>query len=388
MSDDLPRNLPFTLDEYLARIKKTRAEMERRGIDALFICALDNIYYISGYDGTISGYLYTFLLLTRQGQPALFIHEVDHGTALYTSWVRDIHLWRHGEVPEAETVDFLLERGLENATIGLEENAAVMSIATDRKLRLGLPRARFVDASDLIAKLRWTLSPAEIAYMRKSAAHGDAATQAGLSALKPGITEQDVAKAVTDSLYAQRSGRWTSVFCMGSGDKAAALHSFPGPRVLREGDVVTLVPHADVARYVTSIHRTASVGRASNYVRDLHSASLESLLESVSHIRPGVPAGDIDRISRDVTMRYDRYRCHRVGFSMGIAFGYGFKCMAKFGVMQGVMDPLLPGMVLSIEPNFQDVENNIGILLGNNYLVTETGCESLHQLPLNLYESH
>ncbi len=380
-------DIAFPLDEYHSRIQQTRAEMDRRGIDALIICALDNIYYISGYDGTISGYLYTFLLLTKSGQPALFVHEVDHGTALHTSWVRDIHLWKHGQNPEDETIDFLLDRGLEQATFGLEENAAVMSIATDRKLRQGLPHARFIDASDLIAKLRWTLSPAEIAYMRKSAAHGDAATQAGLEALRAGITEQDVAKAVTDSLYRSRSGRWTSVFCMGSGDKSVALHTFSSSRELRGGDVVTLVPHADVARYVTSIHRTATVGRVPTYVRDLHAVSLDALLQSVSYIRPGVPAGEIDRISREVSRRYDRYRCHRTGFSMGIAFGYGFRRIGKFGVMQGVMDELQPGMVLSIEPNFQDVENRIGILLGNNYLVTETGCESLHRLPLTLYES-
>lgn len=377
----------FPRAEYQGRIDRARVEMERRRIDALIVCALDNIYYLSGYDGTISGYLYTFLLLGRKGEPALFIHEVDAGTAAFSSWVKDVQLWKHGQVPEAETIAFLKARGLENAVLGVEEAAAVMSIATDRALRHGLPSARFVDASDLLARQRWTLSTAEIALMRRSAAHGDAAAAAGLAALRPGVTERDVAKAVSDSLYQSRSDRWTSVFCLGSGDKSAALHSFANDRVLREGDVVTLVPHADIGRYVTSIHRTATVGKASPYVRDLHAVALEALLRSVEHIRPGVPAGEIDRISRRASAKYDRYRCHRTGFSMGITFGYGFKCMGKLGVMDGIEEPLLPGMVLSIEPNLQDVENRIGILLGNNYLVMETGCESLHRLPLDLFES-
>ena len=377
----------FPPEEYQERIRRAQAEMDRRGIDALIVCALDNIYYLSGYDGTISGYLYTFLLLETKGDPALFIHEVDHGTALYSSWVRDLHLWKHGQVPEAETISFLKARGLETAVLGMEEGAAVVSVATDRALRRGLPEARFVDVSDLLARQRWTLSPSEIALMRKSAAHGDSAAAAGLAALRAGVAEKDVAKAVTDALHEVRSGRWTSVFCLGSGDKSAALHSFASDRVLAVGDVVTLVPHADVGRYVTSIHRTATVGRAPSYVRDLYTVSLEALQASVKHIRPGVPGGEIDRISRRVSAKYDRYRCHRTGFSMGIAFGYGFKCMGKFGVMDGIEEPLLPGMVLSIEPNLQDIDHKIGILLGNNYLVTETGCESLHKLPLDLFES-
>jgi Xaa-Pro dipeptidase len=379
--------LGFSLEEYATRITRVCTEMNRRRVDALCTYALDNIYYLSGYDGTIGGYLYTCLLLTADGTLTLLVHEVDHGTALWSTWVDDIRIWKHGEVPEDVTLAIIRERGLEQSVIGLEEDALVMSITTDRALRAGLQRAAFVNCSDLIARLRWVLSPAEIVYMRQSAGHGDAGTIAGYKAIRPGATEQDVAKAVTDEMYAQRSARWTSVFCMGSGDKSVALHSFPGPRRLATGDLITLVPHADMARYVTSIHRTASVGRASEFARELHSISMEAILRSVDAIKPGVPAGEIDRISREVTQRFDRYRCHRTGFSMGIAFGYGFKCMPKLSVLRGVEVELEAGMVLSIEPNFQDLDHNIGILLGNNYLVTETGCESLHKLPLDLFEA-
>jgi Xaa-Pro dipeptidase len=384
--DLLAPSLAFPIDEYQARIERARASMRGRDLDALIIFALDNIYYLSGYDGTIGGYLYTMLLLTQSGAPTLLVHHVDLGTTLWSCWLDDIRIWRHGEAPETRALELLRERGLERAKIGLEEQAALVSTASDRALRAGLQQARFVDASDLLARMRYTLSSREIAYARESARQGDSACEAAYGVIAEGVSERDIAKAVSDSQY-HEGGRWGSVFCLGSGEKSVALHSFAGERRLQRGDAVTLVPHGDKCRYVTSIHRTACVGKAPQYLRDLHAVSTEAIDRSIAAIRPGVPAGEIDRISREATRKYDHFRCHRTGFSMGIQFGYGFKCMPKLSVLEGVDEPLQAGMVLSIEPNLQDIKGRIGILLGNNYLVTETGCESLHHLPFDLFES-
>jgi ectoine hydrolase len=161
--------LAFPISEYTARIDRARAEMRRRDLDALIILALDNIYYLAGYDGTIGDYLYTLLLVTDSEPPVLLVHHVDLGTARWSSWLDDIRIWSHGEAPEAKALELLRERGLERARIGMEEQAVLVSAASDRALRAGLPNARFVDASDLLAWMRYTLSHGEIAHMRESA---------------------------------------------------------------------------------------------------------------------------------------------------------------------------------------------------------------------------
>lgn len=387
---DLPQSataeLAFPLSEFQSRLDEVRKNMAAQGLDALLLHAMDNLYYYSGYDGSIGGYLYTALIIRPAGPPTMLVHHVDLGTARWSSWVEDLRIWRHGEDAEKVLADLIRELGLDTARIGVEEQAVLVSQASDRALRRLLPKVRFIDVSDMLARQRLVMSPRELDYMRQSAQASNEACIAAYAAIAEGVSEREIAKAATDRQYATGS-RWTNIFCMGTGPKSVALHSFGGKRRLKKGDAVTLVPHGDINHYVTSIHRTACVGPASDYLKELHANSAEAIARSVEAVKPGVPAGEIDRISREVTKKFDGFRCHRTGFSMSIQFGYGFKCMPKLSLLKGNMEALRAGMVLSIEPNFQDMDNSIGILLGNNYLVTETGCESLHSLSLDLYES-
>ncbi|WP_291736065.1 aminopeptidase P family N-terminal domain-containing protein, partial [Leisingera sp. F5] len=43
--------LYFSRSEYQARIKKTRSEMARRGIDLLIVTDPSNMNWLTGYDG-------------------------------------------------------------------------------------------------------------------------------------------------------------------------------------------------------------------------------------------------------------------------------------------------------------------------------------------------
>lgn len=376
--------LAFPIEEYEERIAKVRAAMERAGIDALLVFTVGNMYYLCGYDGTMGGYQYSHLLITRDPRPPVLVtHEVDLGTVRWSSWVEDVRTWRHGEAPEPLTASLLKEVGLDGATIGIEEEALIVSPASLRALHSVLPRAKFVDGTALLGEIRWVLSPREIAYMRDSVRHADEAYLAALRAVRVGATERDLAKAVTDSLY-ENGSSWSTAFCLSTGDRSVALHGIPTARRLREGDVVAMEPLGSVYHYTASILRTAVLGKAPAYLRTLHEVCAESVNRSIEAIAPGVPAGEIDRISREVTKKFDRYRCHRTGFAMGIRFLR--RDIPRFGLLVGETAPLQAGMVLSIEPNFQDLDHNIGILLGDNVLVTETGHERLNRVPLDLVE--
>ncbi|NBR91176.1 MAG: ectoine hydrolase DoeA, partial [Rhodobacteraceae bacterium] len=43
--------LPFSPAEYAERLKKTRAEMAARGLDAIFVTDPSNMAWLTGYDG-------------------------------------------------------------------------------------------------------------------------------------------------------------------------------------------------------------------------------------------------------------------------------------------------------------------------------------------------
>ncbi len=60
--------LPFSRAEYDARLTKTRNEMARRGLDALFVTDPSNMGWLTGYDGW-SFYVHQGVLLTLEGEP-------------------------------------------------------------------------------------------------------------------------------------------------------------------------------------------------------------------------------------------------------------------------------------------------------------------------------
>jgi Xaa-Pro aminopeptidase len=49
MEPNVPPALPFAVEEFRARQARVRAELERRGIDVLFVTSPANLLYLTGY---------------------------------------------------------------------------------------------------------------------------------------------------------------------------------------------------------------------------------------------------------------------------------------------------------------------------------------------------
>jgi Xaa-Pro dipeptidase len=306
--------------------------------------------------------------------------------------VEDVRTWTMSKdfdyvfPPYAKAV--LEEKGLDEKVIGYQMRSGQMTPLIYQNFREILPKAKFVDASYVILDFSYVKSPKEVEYMKKAAKIAEEACKAGMDAIKEGVTERDLAFAISKKQF-ELGAAYRSGFCLASGPNTASLHHSPVNRKLRNGDLVTMEPWGNYLYYQAHILRTGVLGSPPQKARDLHRVAKEAIEAGMKAMKPGVPMEEIEKITMEVAAEYgyEKYRCHRAGYNMGLKFlGLSRMEMNAYSLRKGDKTELKTGMIFALEPNFADLENRIGILLGNDVLVTENGGKALYDMPLDLIE--
>jgi Xaa-Pro aminopeptidase len=104
----------------------------------------------------------------------------------------------------------------------------------------------------------------------------------------------------------------------------------------------------------------------------MYNAVREAQLASIGAVKPGVEAGEVDRVGREVLRKvgFDTYFTHSTGHGVGI------EVHEPPRVARGQTQKLVPGMVITIEPGIYIPEEG-GVRIEDMVLVTETGHEVL-----------
>ena len=125
----------------------------------------------------------------------------------------------------------------------------------------------------------------------------EAATAAGIDATRAGVTERDVAAAISSALILSGSDV-AGPGPMGSGERARHLHATFEDRVLQRGDTVVLEVDGCVHHYYSRFFRTILVGQATAEERALATKVLDLQDRAWAEVRPGAPVATADRILR------------------------------------------------------------------------------------------
>ena len=97
-SGPIEKELPFTQEEYDARVNKVRAEMAVDGLDGLIVMSPANLHYLSGYY-TFSVSNLTALVLPSEGDAGVVTASCEIPAAVLSGWVEDVvsFAWDEGE---------------------------------------------------------------------------------------------------------------------------------------------------------------------------------------------------------------------------------------------------------------------------------------------------
>jgi Xaa-Pro aminopeptidase len=207
-----------------------------------------------------------------------------------------------------------------------------------------------------------------------------------LESLRTGMTEAEVAAAVESVIYRQigsdgnedifHSRAWAMVQSGPNSADAGRFNRSTGRR-LENGDLVLIELATCVNGYWSDLSRTAAVGSAKPAVAPILDLAREAQQAAIDGVRPGVSAGEIDRLARDriAAQGLSAFFTHHTGHHVGFRYHD-----PGFIVAPGESARLEPGMVITIEPGVYVPERGGGARIEDNVLVTESGHEVLSRI--------
>ena len=177
-------------------------------------------------------------------------------------------------------------------TIGLLGTYQMSFALVDYLQKGRFSNTRFVDASDLVDRIKMIKSAEERALIRRAAAMQDGAMRAAFAAVEPGMRDRDIAAIA--QCYSQRHGSENGIYLCASmpADRPTAFSQrHYQNRVIEEGDVVALlVEDSGPGGMYTELGRTCVVGKASAELKDEFAFALEARKFNLDLLKPGAQA--------------------------------------------------------------------------------------------------
>ncbi len=382
--DELPFGLPFDKTEYEARLKKAREGMAAAGLDLLVVSSPENIYWLTGYR-TTGYYVYQLLLVPADGNPQFVTSRLEGEAVRALSWIKGNHTVFMGDDEASITLDAAKAASRDVRRFGYEERGFWLPPRILDALRNTYGAQASVAAGAILEVARSVKSPAEISCIREAARIASAGMRAGLDAVTPGATENEIAGTVFKTMMDEGGEQPAGGPYVVTGPRAAVTHMLPERAVLEPGHPVYFEVGGCYRRYSGSVMRMASVGPPSNEMASRAGVMIEALDTMIAAIRPGAASQDIDRAGRQVVERAGFADCfrHRAGYSLGVAFAPGWGEGLVMDIAEGNERPLEPGMMFHLVPmaGFRDW-GNMGF--SETVLVTDNGCDVLTDVPREL----
>lgn len=257
-----------------------------------------------------------------------------------------------------------------------------LSVVVDETMRAdfalllldALPGARRSFTDETVSYLRARKDSNEYDALKASALLNDKAMQAGFDALKPGITEREIAEIIRAFYKANGAApMFTSVCFSGNG---AFPHHHTGETRLKSGDAVLIDIGARYMGYPSDMTRVGYFGSEPEKFAEIHAIVDAAVNAALSAAQPGALACDVDRAARDVITQAgygDRF-LHRTGHGLGLD-------IHEPPYITGTSDVVLEeGMVFSIEPGIY-LPGQFGIRLEEIVILRADGAEILSELP-------
>jgi Xaa-Pro aminopeptidase len=254
------------------------------------------------------------------------------------------------------------------------------------------PQASLKDVSSAEGTLRAIKSPGELALIQKAI---DPSIDAHLEAMKmmrPGLYEYQVAaKMVEIHAYA---GCETEAYSpiVGTGFNSTVLHYNKLDRRIEDGDIVLMDVAGQYSGYASDITRTIPAsGKFSPRQREIYEIVLGAQNAAMEALKPGMTLGGKDATSlQKIAMDYiDSHGKDKEGRSLGRYFIHGLSHHVGLDVHDpsGPSRPLEAGMVITIEPGIYIPEENLGVRIEDDVLITPTGYKLLTaRLPRSVHE--
>ena len=366
----------FTIAEFKARLKRAQGRMDDADLDAILLTTEPDIRYFTGYLTRFweSPCRPWFLVLPRAGDPIAVIPSI--GAALMArTWISDIRTWRAPDLDDdgigllAETLRALGPRI--GTPSGLQSHLR-MPLDDFGRLNAALPKPIGADAG-ILRSLRLVKSDAEIEKI-KTACH--IATRAFERVPEIARVGQPLEAVFRDfqRLCLEEGADWVPYLAGaaaqgGYGDVISPADERP----LTAGDILMLDTGLVHDGYFCDFDRNFAIGNPSPDVAAGHSRLIEATYAAFEAARPGSTAAELFHVmDKIVTGGAGGSEAGRYGH------GLGMNLTEWPSLIPTDHTPLVPGMVLTLEPGIELAPGR-ALVHEENIVIRENGAEWLSQ---------
>ena len=323
--------------------------------------------------------------------------EIWNGHKLSISEAKEISGIKH--VIYEESVDSTLSdilSGVENIYLNKPELPKFLPDVASRDERLGkqimekFPYHNYKRLAPLLRDLRSVKEPMEADLISEAIKITHKGFQRVLSKIIPGMNEKEIEAILNYEFLLKGASGFAFPPIVASGKNACFLHYTDNNRLMEDGELLLMDFGAEYKNYAADISRTIPVnGKFSDRQAELYDGLLEIFYRAKEMMKPGVrmeevhnhvcemmktfhtgvglySKEDLERAESEKSLWF-KYYMHGTGHSLGLDVHDYYDKNAVFA----------PGMVFTCEPGIYIQDENTGIRLENDILITENGNEDL-----------
>ncbi|TXB62404.1 aminopeptidase P N-terminal domain-containing protein [Phaeodactylibacter luteus] len=358
-----------------------------------------SLFYLSGLDQEET-VVVLFPDCIKEGfQEVAFIRRTDEATAIWEG--EKLTREKAKEISGIDRVYWLDEMGpilhelillSKRIYLNLNEHDRFQSEVPSRDLRMArqlqerYPLHKYHRAQPILRKLAMIKSPAEVGLIQQSVDITGKAFERVLRFVKPGVMEYEVEAEIIYEFTRNGANGHAYEPIVASGKNTCVLHYVQNNQPCKAGDLLLLDFGAEYANYAADLSRTIPVsGQFSERQLKVYNAVLRCMRGAVQLLLPGTTLEEYHReVGRmveqellglglldktDLKNQNSRYPAYKRFFMHGTSHHLGMDVHD----LSNRYDPIQAGMVFTCEPGIYIREENLGIRLENNILVTDNG---------------
>ena len=257
-------------------------------------------------------------------------------------------------------------------------------------IRETYPIHEYERSAPIMHKIRAVKDPVEIKLIQKACDLTEGAFRKILKTIKPGEMEYEIEADIIHEFIKNRSRGFAYTPIIASGESACVLHYIENNKACKDGDVILMDFGAEYANYASDMTRCVPVnGKFTERQKEVYNAVLRVMKEATKMLVPGnylneyhIKVGKLmekellclglltqEEISQQTAEKpaYKKYFMHGTSHYLGL----------DVHDVGSWTTPIAAGMVFTCEPGIYIPEENLGIRLENDILVTENGPKDL-----------
>ncbi len=253
------------------------------------------------------------------------------------------------------------------------------------------PQSEIEDLQPTLTAMRMVKSAGELELLQKAVDASVDAQFAAMKMMKPGLMEYQVAAKMEEIHKWEGCSREAYSPIVGAGFFSTVLHYDALDNQIKDGDVVVIDVAGEYGGYDADITRTLPAsGKFTARQREIYDVVLGAQNAAIAAVKPGVSMyggpGSLHTIAADYINTHGKDKDGKpLGkyFMHGLGHGLGLNVHDPTDFRQ----PLKAGMTITIEPGIYIRDENLGVRIEDDVLVTADGHRVMtEKLPRNADE--